>query len=186
RDGKWLAFSAGKDDDQQVWILPVAEIGAAQPQQLTKHATPVASWQFSPDSKRIYFISPDSSSKEEKERLEQKFTVRIRNEELPLRRLWAVELDSKKEARLTSGADYGVSDVTISNDSKWLGYRGTPKDRYQRTVTEATIYADLYLLEVATGKIERLTDNKEIDESALSFSPDSSTIAFSASDDFTY
>src|SRR5262245_44724854 len=43
RDGKWLAFSAGKDDDQQVWILPVAEINTAQPQQLTKHATPVAS-----------------------------------------------------------------------------------------------------------------------------------------------
>ncbi|HKC88222.1 MAG TPA: hypothetical protein VKG02_19705, partial [Blastocatellia bacterium] len=186
RDGKWLAFSAGKDDDQQVWILPVAEINSAQPQQMTKHATPVVSWQFSPDSKRIYFISPDSSSKENKERVEQKFTVRIRNEETPLNHLWAIELDSKKETRLTSGADYSVSDVTISKDSKYLGYRGTPKDRYQRTVTEAAIYADLYLLEVATGKIERLTDNKEIDESALSFSPDSSTIAFSASDDFTY
>jgi len=70
RDGRWLAFSAGKDDDQQVWILPVAEINSAQPQQLTKHATPVVSWQFSPDSKRIYFISPDSSNKENKERLE--------------------------------------------------------------------------------------------------------------------
>lgn len=186
RDGGWLAFSAGKDDDQQVWILPVAEIETGKPRQLTKHATPVVSWQFSPDSKRIYFISPDSSGKETKERVEQKFTVRIRNEETPLNHLWAVEMDSKKESRLTSGAEYNVSDVTISKDSKWLGFRGTPKDRYQRTVTEAAIYADLYLLEAATGKIERLTDNKEIGESALSFSPDSSTIAFSASDDFTY
>jgi Tol biopolymer transport system component len=186
RDGRWLAFSAGKDDDQQVWILPAAEIETAKPQQLTKHATPVASWQFSPDGKRIYFISPDSSSKDDKERVEQKFTVRIRNEEAPLNHLWAVELDSKKESRLTSGANYSASNVTISKDSKWLGFRGTPKDRYQRTVTEATIYADLYLFEVATGKIERLTDNKEIGESALSFSPDSSAIAFSASDDFAY
>src|SRR5215831_19135749 len=186
RDGKWLAFSAGKDEDQQVWVLPVAEIETAKPQPLTKHATPVVSWQFSPDSKRIYFISPDGLSKENKERVEQKFTVRIRNEETPLNHLWAVELDSKKESRLTSGADYSVSDVTISKDSKWLGFRGTPKDRYQRTVTETAIYADLYLLEVGAGRIERLTDNKEIGESALSFSPDSSTIAFSASDDFTY
>ena len=186
RDGRWLAFSAGKDDDQQVWILPAAEIETAKPQQLTKHATPVASWQFSPDGKRIYFISPDSSSKEDKERVEQKFTVRIRNEEPPINHLWAIELDSKKESRLTSGADYSVSDVTISKDSKWLGFRGTPKDRYQRTVTETSIYADLYLLEVATGKTERLTNNKEIGESALSFSPDSSAIAFSAADDFTY
>jgi dipeptidyl aminopeptidase/acylaminoacyl peptidase len=186
RDGKWLAFLAGKDDDQQVWILPVAEIETAQPQQLTKHATPVVSWQFSPDSKRIYFISPDSSIKENKERVEQKFTVRIRNEEAPLNHVWATELDSKKESRLTSSADYSVSDVTISKDSKWMGFRGTPKDRYRRTVTEAAIHADLHLLEVATGKIERLTDNREIGESALSFSPDSSTIAFSAPDDFTY
>jgi len=117
RDGRWLAFSAGKDDDQQVWILPAAGIETAKPQQLTKHATPVTSWQFSPDSKRIYFISPDSSSKEDKERVEQKFTVRIRNEETPLNHLWAVELDSKKESRLTSGGDYSVSDVTISKDS---------------------------------------------------------------------
>jgi dipeptidyl aminopeptidase/acylaminoacyl peptidase len=186
RDGKWLAFSAGKDEDQQVWILPVAEIETGKPQRLTNHSTPLVSWQFSPDSKRIYFISPDSSSKENKERVEQKFTVRIRNEETPLNQLWAVELDSKKESRLTSGGDYSVSDVKISKDSKWLGFRGTPKDRYQRTITEAEIHADLYLLEAATGKIERLTDNKEISESALSFSPDSSTIAFSAADDFTY
>jgi dipeptidyl aminopeptidase/acylaminoacyl peptidase len=186
RDGRWLAFSAGKDDDQQVWILSVAEIETGKPQQLIRHATPVVSWQFSPDSKRIYFISPDSSSKENKERIEQKFTVRIRNEETPINHLWAVEMDSKRESRLTSGADYSVSDVTISKDSKWLGFRGTPKDRYHRTVTESAIYADLYLLEAATGRIERLTDNKEIGESALSFSPDSSTIAFSAADDFTY
>ena len=185
-DGRWLAFSAGKDEDQQVWYLPVSEIETAKPQQLIKHATPVVSWRFAPDSRRIYFISPDSQSKENKERVEQKFTVRIRNEETPLNHLWAFDLNSKQESRLSSSGDYSVSDVTISKDSKWLGFRGTPKDRYQRTVTETAIYADLYLLEVASGKIERLTENKEIGESALSFSPDNSVIAFSASDDFTY
>ena len=35
------------------------------------------------------------------------------------------------------------------------------------------IYSDLYLLEAATGTIERLTNNAEIGESGLSFSPDS-------------
>jgi dipeptidyl aminopeptidase/acylaminoacyl peptidase len=186
QDGKWLAFSAGKEEEQQIWMLPVSEIDSARPKPLTKHATPVNSWQFSPDSKRIYFLSPDALSKENKERVEQKFTVRIRNEEAPLSHLWSIDLDSKQESRLTSSADYSVSDVTVSKDSKWLGFRGTPKDRYMRTVTETTIYADLYLLEAASGKIERLTDNKEIGESPLSFSPDSSMIAFSASDDFNY
>lgn len=186
KDGKWLAYSAGKDDEQQIWTLPVTEIETAKPQQLTKHATPVASWQFSPDSSRIYFISPDNVDKDNKARIEQKFTVKIRNEDLPLSHLWAFDLADKKESRLTSSADYSVSNVTVSKDAKWIGFSGSSKDRYQRTVTEAGIYADLYLLEVATGKIERLTDNKEIGESSLSFSPDSKWIAFSAADNFEY
>ncbi len=186
KDGKWLAFSAGKDDNQQIWVLPVAEIETAKPQQLTKHATPISSWQFSPDSRRLYFLSPDSVDKDNKERVEQKFTVRIRNEDAPLAHLWAFDLEAKQETRLTSSKDYSVSAVTISKDAKWLGFIGTPKDRYQRTVTEANIYADVYLLEVATGKIERLTENKEIGESPLSFSPDSKTIAYSGADNFEY
>ncbi|HQR32541.1 MAG TPA: S9 family peptidase [Blastocatellia bacterium] len=186
KDGKWLAFSAGKADEQQIWALPVAEIETAKPQQLTKHSTPITSWQFSPDSRRIYFVSPDTVDKANKERIEQKFTVRIRNEEPPLNHLWALDLDGNKESRLTSSPEYSVGSVTISDDSKWIGYTGTPKDRYQRTVTEAGIYADLYLLEAATGKIERLTNNKEIGESELSFSPDSKWIAFSASYNFEY
>ncbi|MGE0886676.1 MAG: prolyl oligopeptidase family serine peptidase [Blastocatellales bacterium] len=190
KDGKWLAFSAGKSGEQQIWVLPAqnleAEIEPSKPQQLTKHDTPITSWQFSPDSRHIYFISPDSVDKANKERVEKKFTVRIRNEETPLNHLWSFDLESKAEKRLTSSPDYAVSNVTISDDSKWIGFTGTPKDRYQRTVTEASIYADLYLLETATGKIERLTENKEIGESALSFSPDSKWMAFSASDNFEY
>ncbi|HMV82247.1 MAG TPA: S9 family peptidase [Blastocatellia bacterium] len=186
RDGKWLAFSAGKDEEQQVWTLPVAEIETGKPTQLTKHATPVASWQFSPDGKRIYFVSPDSVNKDNKARLEQKFTVRIRNEEPPLSHLWAIDLADKKESRMTSSAEYSVGSVTISKDGKWIGFAGAPKDRYQRTVTEAGIYADLYLLETATGKIERLTENREIGESPLSFSPDGKWIAFAAADNFEY
>jgi Tol biopolymer transport system component len=30
KDGKWLAFSSGKENEQQVWTLPVAEIETAK------------------------------------------------------------------------------------------------------------------------------------------------------------
>jgi dipeptidyl aminopeptidase/acylaminoacyl peptidase len=186
KDGKWLAFSAGKDDEQQIWIVSVADIEKEKPKQLTKHSAPITSWQFSPDSKRIYFLSPDSVDKANKDRKEKKFDVRIRNEQSPPVHLWAYDLDTKQETRLTSGTEYSVSDVTISKDSKWIGFRGTPNNRYLRTVTEANSYSDLYLLEVATSKIERLTNNQDIGESAVRFSPDNSMIAFSADDDFTY
>jgi dipeptidyl aminopeptidase/acylaminoacyl peptidase len=186
RDGKLLAFSSGKEDEQQIWIISIDKIESELPTQLTKHATPVSSWQFAPDSKRIYFLSPDSFDKANKERKEKKFDVRIRNEEPPLTHLWAFDLNAKTEARLTSGEAYSVSGITISRDSKWIGFEGQPKNRYLRTITEASDYADLYLMEVGTGKIERLTNNKDINESAVSFSPDGSMIAFSATDNFTY
>jgi dipeptidyl aminopeptidase/acylaminoacyl peptidase len=186
RDGKWLAFSSGKEEEQQIWIIPIDKIESEAPTQLTKHATPVSSWQFAPDSKRIYFLSPDSFDKANKERKEKKFDVRIRNEEPPLTHLWAFDLGAKTESRLTSGEAYSVTGIAISRDSKWIGFEGQPKDRYLRTITEASDYADLYLMEVATGKIERLTNNKDINESSVSFSPDGSKIAFSATDNFTY
>jgi len=186
RDGRWLAFSAGKEDEQQIWIIALAEIEQGQPRQLTRHATPVTSWQFSPDSRRIYFLAPDSFDKLNKDRIEKKFNVRIRNEETPLRHLWALDLETKRETQLTPGNDYSVSGITISKDSKWVGFHASPKDRYLRNITDASDYADLYLLEVGSGKIERLTDNRDIAETQLLFSPDSSMIAFSAADDFQF
>lgn len=186
KDGTWLAYSSGKEDEQQLWIIKVTDLGKGSFTQLTKRSTPVQNWQFSPDSKRIYFLSPDSVDKSNKERKEKKFDVRVRNEDSPPIHLWAVDLDTKKETRLTSGTEYSVSDVRISDDSKWIGFRGTPNDRYVRTITEANTYSDLYLLEVSSGAIERLTNNKEIGESSLSFSPDSKWLAFSASNNFEY
>jgi dipeptidyl aminopeptidase/acylaminoacyl peptidase len=186
RDGKWLAFLSGKKGEQQIWAIAISEIETGKPVQITKHVTPIESWQFSPDSQRIYFLSADAFDKSDEERVEKKFDVTINNPDLPPVHLWALDLASKQETRLTSGNAYSVGAVTISKDSKWIGFRGTTNNRYMRTVTEADIYGDLYLLDASSGKIERLTDNKDIDESPVSFSPDSRTIAFSASDDFTY
>jgi dipeptidyl aminopeptidase/acylaminoacyl peptidase len=186
KDGKWLVFSAGKDDERQLWSVAVEDIWQEKPKQLWKHKAPISWWQFSPDSRRIYFTSPDSVDKANKDRKEKKFDVRVRNEDSPPVHLWAFDLDSKKETRLTSGNEYTVSDVTISDDSKWIGFRGTTTNRYKRTVTEANNYSDLYLVEVASGSIERLTNNEEIGESTLRFSPDNTMIAFSAADDFQY
>ena len=188
RDGRWLVYSAGKADEQQVWALAVAELSGASaaPVAVTRHATPVLDWQLSNDGARLFFRARDTVDKAEKERVEKKFTVSIRNQDSPLIHLWVVDLAGRQERRLTGGTDYSVSGVTLSDDGRWAGFRGSPNDRYQRTVTEAGIYDDLYLLDLGSGRIERLTTNSEIGESALSFSPDGRWIAFSASNDFVY
>ena len=141
------------------------------------------SWQWAPDSKRIYFVTPDSVDADEKARRDKKFTVNIRNPETPVASLWALEVDSQSTKRFTEGGAFSVDDVTVASDSRWVGFRGLSPNRYQRNITSENIYGDLYLLDATTGALERLTTNAEIGESPVSFSPDAKSLAFSGPDD---
>jgi dipeptidyl aminopeptidase/acylaminoacyl peptidase len=183
KDGRWLVYRSGKENEEQLYRLPLSGIETATAEQLTKHPTGIGSWQWAPDSRRIYFVTPDSIDKDEKERREKRFTVNIRNMETPSASLWSLDLDPHTTRKLTDGAAYAATQFSISNDGKWIGFRGQSLNRYQRGITAESLYADLYLLETATGQIERLTNNFEVSESGLSFSPDSRWIAFSSSDE---
>jgi dipeptidyl aminopeptidase/acylaminoacyl peptidase len=185
RDGKWLVYRSGKSDEEQLYALPVVGIDSAKPAQLTRQTAGVGLWKWSPDAKRIYFVTADTLDKDEKLRMEKKFNVAIRNMATPLSSLWALDVDTKKATRLTRDTSITVTDFNISDDGKWIGFHGTSANRYDRNITEQDLYSDLYLLETATGNIERLTNNTEVGESDLEFSPDSKWIAFSAPDDMT-
>ncbi len=183
RDGKWLAFRAGKTGEEQLFRLPVNQLESASAEPLTKQAAGVGTWRWAPDSRRLYFVAPDSADADEKLRREKKFTVNIRNEEKPRASLWALELDPLAATRLTEDASYSVSAFSVSDDGKWLGFRGLSSDRYKRGVTQENLYSELYLLDTASGQVERLTKNDEVGESVPSFSPDGQWVAFSAPDD---
>ena len=185
RQGRWLVYRSGKADDEQLYALPVAALDSAKPVQLTRHPTGVGLWRWSPDGARIYFVTADTVDKDEKLRMEKRFNVAIRNMDTPRSSLWALDVGSRRTTRLTRDTTIVVSNFSISGDSKWVAFTGTSANRYERNITEQSINADQYLLDVATGNIERLTNNKEVGESLVSFSPDSRWIAFSASDDMT-
>ncbi len=185
QDGRWLVYRAGKQGEQQLWRIPVTGIEEATPEQLTKQAAGVEQWQWSPDSRRIWFVSPDTLDAAEKERREKRFTVDIRNAETPLASLWALDMEPIAATRLTNDPSITVSGITVSDDGRWVGFRGTSADRYKRNITEQGINTDLFLLETATGQIERLTRNEEVGENGPSFSPDGRWIAFAAPDDLT-
>ncbi|NJD19808.1 MAG: S9 family peptidase, partial [Gemmatimonadetes bacterium] len=182
-DGKWLAFRAGKSGEEPLWRMSVAAIPGAEAEQVTKGKAGVGTWEWSPDSRRIYFTRDDTVFADDKTRRDKKFTVDIKNDVTPLASLWAVDPDSKAETRLASDRSYSVSGFEISPDGKWIGFTGSSSERYERNITEEQLYSDLYLLETATASIERLTNNEEVGEGGISFSPDSRLIAFSAPDD---
>ncbi len=179
RDARWLAFSAGKAEERQLWLYDLSKEDA--PVQLSKHATPVGTWQWSPDSSRIFFIAPDTQDKDDQKRKEKKFDVRIVDQPRSVSHLWSIAIADKSEKRWTSGTEYGVSGVSISRDSAWLAFRSTSTDRHTGLIDNSS---EVYLLNLATGDIRRVTENK-ISEGAVSFSPDGKWLAIAAEDEFT-
>jgi dipeptidyl aminopeptidase/acylaminoacyl peptidase len=189
KDGKSIVYTSGRAGDEQIYTIPIAATMTAdmpKATQLTRHATGVANWQWSPDGKRIYFVSPDSIDRDDRARTDKQFTVRPRNPASSVSSLWAFDVDARQEHRLTNDPTYSVGEFTISPDGKWIGFHGMSANRYERGILEQNDYADLRLLNVATGNIERLTKNTDIGEGPVLFSPDSKLLAFSAPDDFKY
>ncbi len=193
RDGRWLVYRAGKPNEQQLYRLSVAAVtaGDAAAEQLTRQPAGVGRWEIAPDSRRIYFIAPDSVDQDEKRRLEADFTVTVYHMEKPLESLWALELEPLAATRLTRDPSYSVTGFTVSNDSRWVGFRGVSSDRFKRTRGgmvmggESNLYTELYLLEAATGQIEQITRAEEIGKGGPYFSPDSRWVAFTAPRDLT-
>jgi len=184
-DGKWIVYRSGQSGQQQLFRFSVeaALSGApASAEPITKQPAGIDSWLWAPDSTRIYFVTPNSVDPDEKARRDKRFTVDIRNQDSPLASLWALDLDPVRPVRLTDDASYSVTNLVLSPDSRWIGFRGLSPERYHRNITQANMYSDLYLVEAATKQVERLTRNGEVGESAISFSPDSNWIAFSAPD----
>ncbi len=176
-DGKWLAFSAGKPDQRQLWLFDLTRDDAV-PAQLTRHVTPVVgSWAWSPDSARVFFIAPDSVDKIDQKRKEMGFDVRIVDQEKPPAHLWSIEIADKSEKRWTSGNAYGVRQFTISPNARWLAFQTSSTDRHANLVTQDE--SEIYLLDLQSAALRRITEN-HVAEGPPRFSPDSQWLAFRA------
>ena len=182
-DGEWLAYRSGESGQEQLYRLPVAEIDAAEPEQLTDGEAGVEQWEWAPDGGSLYFTRPDERDEDNELRREEGFTVDVKNMETPFSSLWVLDLNLMEPRELTSDPGYSVAGFGISDDGRWVTFTGGSTERYERNITGARLYADQYLLEVATGHIERLTENYEIGEGGVGVSPDGRWVLFSAPDD---
>ncbi len=180
RDGKHIAFLAGKPDSRQIYLYNVV---SATSDALTKHATSVAKFEWAPDSSRVYFTALDSQDANDVRRVELKFDVKIVNPVVIQEHLWEAVLGSKAEKRLTSGDKFTVTTFHVSRDGRWITFTGNTTDRFIDALDRRD--SEAYLLEAGTGKLERLTDNK-VAESTPVLSPDGRMIAFTAPEEFTY
>lgn len=184
-DGRWIYYRAGRAEGRQLFRIAAAPPAAGLPSAETLTAQPagIETWSLTSAGDRVFFTAADRVDAEEKARRDARFTVDIRNADTPLHGLWVLDLAPTAVRRLSPEGPYSVSGVTISQDGRWVAFRGGSPKRYERNITQENLYSDLYLLDVASGYIERLTDNVEVGESEPSFSPDSRWIAYGAPDD---
>ncbi len=199
-DGRWLVFRSGPSGREQLHRIPVeptppdlpglpapgtTHLASGSAEALTSHEAGVQSWEWAPDGASIWFIAPDSVDADERLRREKGFSVNIQNQETPLASLYRVELASKAVTRAAGDPAWTVSGFNISPDGRHVGFTGVSSERYRRNITEQGLHGDLYLLEVASGQLERLTETNEVSPGGPFFSPDGRWLAFTAPADLT-
>jgi len=178
RDGKSLAFSAGKAEDRQISLIDLTSDDLTITA-LPKHTTPIRDFAFTEDSGRIFFTSTDSLDKDDLKRKEKKFDVRIADPEQPPVHLWSIDLKDKAEKRWTEGHDFTVSAFELSKDGRWGAYRALPAARRVGDITHEE--ASLHLLDLHSGKARQVLEKFA---GFSTFSPDGNWLVYSAPERF--
>jgi len=178
RDGKWLAFSAGKAEERQMSLVDLGSEELAVTA-LPKHATPIRDFAFAEDGSRIFFTSPDRLDKDDVKRKEKKFDVRVADQEQAPVHLWSMDLKDKAEKRWTEGVGFTVAAFQLSKDGRWASYRALPAARRLGDITQEE--ASLHLLDLGSGKAHPVLE-KYARFSA--FSPDGQWLVYAAPERF--
>ena len=181
-DGKWIAYTVKEKDLYQLWLLPIKEKGKAK--KITKHESSIETWRWSYLNDKIYFVAPDRDDEANRKRNKKNFNVDIKNELAVPTHIWEVDINTHEEKQITDDEKFSDRNFTLSKDGKWMGIQRYPHKRVIGFY-DSYLYGELYLLNLETGDIEKLTDN-EIGESSLYFSPDSKDISYTMSDEAEY
>ena len=195
-DGKWIAFEAKREGDEngQIYLLP---LGGGEARRLTKVPTGASAPKWFADSRRVAFISrvwPDLASwdeqaKRQKERKDSKMTARTFDKaEI---RYWDHWLDDRQahvysigieggEPRAVtlgtglelSRAEAGASSYDIAPDGTEVAFAA------DSDATGIDSNFDVYVVPVEGGKARNLTPENPAGDGSPAYSPDGRFIAF--------
>lgn len=176
-DGRYISFvsargqGSGEDAPRpQVYIMR-ADGGEAR--RLTDAKEGVSSYAWSPDGKRLAFVTTDPRTSDETSKMKVKDDERVFEGDFRYRHLWVIDAaDGATATRLTEGRDFTVSDgVSWAPDASRLVFSAsvTPMLRDER--------ADVYIAEVASKQVTKISTNFGRD-SGPQWSPDGARIAW--------
>ncbi|MFT5142786.1 MAG: dipeptidyl aminopeptidase/acylaminoacyl peptidase [Rhodothermales bacterium] len=170
-DGKWLAFTTSRSDDNQVWLLPVQ---GGEAQQLTDLDQGVGGYAWSPDGNRVAFTASDPETEEEKARKKEKRDVILVDQQFKYSHLYTVDSDPATEdepQQITSG-EIHVTGFDWSPDGTLIAFSHAADPRINSSITQ-----DISVVPSDSGAVSTLVDWAGADRSPR-FSPDGKSIAF--------
>jgi len=181
-DGQYLSLIRDVDESPQIFLMPIK---GGEVLQLTEHRGGINSYQWTDDSSTIIFSADEQRSEEEEKEhklgADPVFVDEGPNgkEEARYSNLWALDLKSETETRLTE-ADFIVHQFDVSPDGSRIVLVGAPNTR-----VNSEHLTELYVLEVDSKKLTRLTHNESPESNPL-WAPDGKTFAYHATSDKTY
>ena len=178
-DGERLSFTRIVDDKRQLFIMRTSGGEAVQ---LSDHETAVGSYQWTDDGTRIVFLASHRRSDEEDKAHEAGSDAIFVDEgpngqtEGEWNDLWSLELDTKRETRLTE-SENRIGSFSVAPDGNSIVFTArTENRRNQGNLSE------IYLLDIESREIRQLTENRS-PEGRLTWAPDGRRIAYEAPSD---
>lgn len=171
-DGKTIAFTAKRGDDEESQIYLLATAGG-EARRLTEHDSGVSDLTWSNDSRAIYFLADDPKSAEQKKKEELQDDIFQFDEDQHHKHLWRIAIDEGKAQKITDG-DFTIRDYEISRDGGNILVQ-----RASRPILNAIFDAELFLIDAQGERWVQLTDN-DYAEQLGELSPSGSSVFYLA------
>ncbi|MFW6140703.1 MAG: S9 family peptidase [Acidobacteriota bacterium] len=150
-DGKWVAFTAKRDEKQQIYLINPR---GGEAFKLTDHKQGVNGYEWSAAGTHIAFSSTEPESEKSKSLEEQYGRFEVEDAEYRMTHLWMVEVkpgETHESIRLTSGEEFTVGSFDWSPEGKKIIFDHRPDpliNSYPQT--------DISILEVESKEITPL------------------------------
>lgn len=178
-DGKYLSLKRQVDDITQLFLM---RTDGGEAVQLTEQETSVGNYQWSADSKKLYFLADRVPADEEKKKKEAGYDHLFVDEppngqrEDNWNRLWEFDIEDQKAKKLTE-KDQLIGEFDVADDARHIAFTA----RFENRRNQGNL-SEIFLLNLSDSTTTQLTDN-EVAESRLRWAPDSQKLAFMAPDD---
>jgi dipeptidyl aminopeptidase/acylaminoacyl peptidase len=167
-DGRTLAFVSDRNDKRQVYLIDLAGGEAAA---LTAQEDGVSAFAWAPDGRQIAFTAADARPQALKDRDKKYGEFEIAGQDLPMTRLYVIDLAARKVRRLTDGA-FSVGGFAWSPDAREIAF-----DFRADADPGSSATADISVVSVADGTVRPLVTQAGPD-SDPHWSPDGRQILF--------